>query len=251
MDVNHSDWDCGLEPPLPQGIAPPRPAPGRGAAARRCHPAGRGAGRRALRQRRGCAAALGDRSGGDPAAGRGRRLPLDPPRPPAGAVGFAGVESRPRFARCSAPPTPPTRAGARGRAPARNAAERACRQRLSDRSAEPEGAPDELPPRPLCQARLRHRRRASSHALRAAGEPGRAGADPPAAGIGQRRVLHHAGGRDRDRQPGRLARPLRGAARHRHGRPADGRPRPCPEGRGGGPCRRQPAGGRYGDAAGV
>ena len=96
---------------------------------------------------------------------------------------------------------------------------------------------------------LRHRRPASRPALRPAGQPCRARPHPPAAGQRQGRVLHHARGRDRNRQSDRLARPLRGAALDRHGRPADGRPRRGPARRSGGPCHRRPARGRHRNAA--
>ena len=59
-------------------------------------------------------------------------------------------------------------------------------------------------------------------------QPRRAGADPPAAGERQGGVLHHAGGRDRGRQPGGLARRLHGAAQDGDGGAADGHPRHGP-----------------------
>ena len=106
---------------------------------------------------------------------------------------------------------------------------RACGERLPDRAAEPESASDARScaiimrsagsSPPTSCASLRYGQRVSL-----AGP----GPHPPAPGQRQGRVLHHAGGRDGDRQPRRLARPLRGAAQRRHGRAADGRPRRGP-----------------------
>ena len=69
---------------------------------------------------------------------------------------------------------------------------------------------------------------------------GRAGADPPAAGQRQGRGVHHHRGRDRDRQFGRLARRVREAAQDRDGRAADGgaRDRPARPRQRGDPRRR-------------
>ena len=65
---------------------------------------------------------------------------------------------------------------------------------------------------------VRDRRPAARHPRRQTAVDGGAGADPPAAGQRQGRVLHHAGGRDGHRQSGRLARRVRQAAQDRHGR---------------------------------
>ena len=171
----------------------------------------------------------------DRAAGCGGCVPVDGARPARGAVGRASAQARRPTCRCSPPPRRATKApSVEPATPAGDAAQRACRERLPDRATEPEGASDAIPARAITpSAGLRHRR-ATSQRIRngKAAVDRRAGADPPAAGQRQGRVLHHAGGRDRSRQPRRLARRVRQAAQDRHGRAADGGARHRPERRG-------------------
>ena len=148
VDVNHSDWDCTLG----GRSAAPRPAPGRGLAPRCGGPAGRARGARPFADVEDLRSARRRAGPCDPAAGRGRRLPLDRPRPARGAVGRAGAQAGAR-------PAPVRRRrgarrgrGARARAACPRCRLRACGHRLPDRAAEPEGAPDALPARALCRA---------------------------------------------------------------------------------------------------
>ena len=88
--------------------------------------------------------------------------------------------------------------GSRAGAAPRDAALRACRERLPDHPPQPESAPDALPARALCGAEIRHRRPAQDDPRRQAPVDRRAGADPPAAGQRQGRGVHHPRGRDRE-----------------------------------------------------
>ena len=103
VDVNHSDWDCTLG----RLARAARPAPDRRTAARGGRPAGRAA---ALSHRRGIAQPRPGAGACDPAARRGRCVPLDGARSPRGLVGFAGAQAGARPAACSLMPKRATRA---------------------------------------------------------------------------------------------------------------------------------------------
>ena len=116
VDVNRSEWDCTLE----DGSPAPRPPPGRRPAPRR---------RRSARARKRPYASVEDLAqprrrarACDRAAGGGRRLPLDGPRPARGAVGRASAQAGagPAFVRRRR--CPRRRRGAGARAPAGDAA---------------------------------------------------------------------------------------------------------------------------------
>ncbi len=102
------------------------------------------------------------------------------------------------------------------------AAERGSGGRLPDHAPQPESASDGLPARQPGRTRLRARLRPSGAQVPLHGACRRRGADPPATGQREGRVLHHAGGRDRRHQPRRLAGPEGKAAPRGDGRAADG-----------------------------
>ena len=159
VDVNHSDWDCTLENgALRLGL---RQVEGLRIADAERLVAARGA--RPYRQRRGCAR-------------RAARVPVHAIERLAAADAFRSMKLDRRAAlwdsralkagarsalvrggRCAR-----RRRGSRDRAAAGDAAQRACGERLPDGAAEPESAPDALPARALCRARLRHRRATST-----------------------------------------------------------------------------------------
>ena len=244
VDVNHSEWDCTLEDGalrlgLRQIEGLHREAADRLAAAQ------------ALWKRRGSSQPWRRACACDPPAGGRRRVPLDEPRSAGRAMGRAGAQAGSGPALVRGCRCPGRRRGDGARAPARNAFGRACRERLSDHPPQPEGAPDALPARALCAREVHHGRPVARSPRREARVDGGAGADPPAAGQRERRLLHHPGGRDRHRQSRHMAGRLRHAAQDRHGCAAYGRAWDHPEGRGRrrDPCRRAQAGGPQPHAA--
>jgi hypothetical protein len=123
---------------------------------------------------------------------------------------------------------PATKASKRACDTPGDAALRACRERLSNHPAVAERASDALPARSLRSRKIHHHRTVEIDKGRPEAVDRRPGADPPAAGERQGRGVHHHRGRDRDRQPRRLARRVREAAQDRDGRAADGSSRDRP-----------------------
>ncbi len=247
VDVAFSDWDCTLEPCGLDGAG--RPIFALRLGMRMIGGMREEAARRIVAARDGPYADMADAQGPRPAgrrhdpAARGRRRGALHGRGPArralaGAV--PGGRARPADLRpCGGGRAGP---GPRGGAPG-HGPRRARRGRLPDPAPVAEGAPDALLPREPAGAGLLGGRGPAAPRPWPIGLAGGAGPDPAEAGQRQGRVLHHARGRDRGRQPGDLAQVVRRLPRGHHVRaPAGGaragaerRPRPA--------RRRPPAGG--------
>jgi error-prone DNA polymerase len=212
-------------PPRPTRRAAPRPQ-----ASRRLPRSRRGADR--LRARgwpvprcRRAARARGAHPCTGRTAGGGGRVPFARPHPAPGAVGRKEPDRRAR------PAAVRRRQGARrgrgscGDPASGDAAERGSGRRLPDPAPVPQSPSDGVPARQPCRARVRVRLRPQGAQVPFDGAGRRRGADPPAAGLSQGRVLHHHRGRDRRRQHRRLAAPQGKVPQGGDGLAADGDPR--------------------------
>ena len=249
VDVNHSDWDCGLEPGIagepparelasaPRGDAPGHPPDP--CAAARPSPDQRivASGRAQDRKHAGHGFRFGARSLAahrpqplrHRTAGASRCVPLARPRPPRCAVGGARLAALGRQGRLAAVrPGEDAAARARHRLAA-DAVGRARGRGLSPPASVPQGASGRVPARRSQSPRHPASRSAPRHRVGPPRERRRPRAGAPAPRHRRRRHLHDTGGRDRHRQHHRVAENIRDLPPDRARRPAHQRDRQAAE----------------------